>query len=291
MGLLLCCALFSPCRFCVILRADCARQGISATCLIATCSLPACLCTAMSRSTSTSIAAVEGYLRDAASHRSDAATLSAFLDAVIASNGLAAVDRLEQRRLATRELLTLLGGTGTGNGSALFTDEGVQLRLCCCAATSSIDVDAFTICALSARLKAVTALKTLGRTAAGTEDLASDEVGPPAMLAIAVAIAVADPQLPSRACIQGVRCLVSLAGLDSPDRASTATDPGGLQPIAAEATRCLANVCLLHEPARLRFSSVPGIAKGILHGLGVGGIHRSLSAHRIIPVSEWMLPC
>ena len=133
----LCCALFVHVAFvwsaserdCACMHGD--AMGILCSTL---------LCTTMSAVPSPSTAAViDGYLRDAAAHRSDAPRVSAFLDAVIASNG-AAIATPEQRRSATRETLALLGGTG------------------------------------NAALRAVTALKTLGRTAAGTEDLASDEV-------------------------------------------------------------------------------------------------------------------
>ena len=58
------------------------------------------LCTTMSAVPSPSTAAaIDGYLRDAAAHRSDAPRVSAFLDAVIASNG-AAIATPEQRQQA-----------------------------------------------------------------------------------------------------------------------------------------------------------------------------------------------
>lgn len=62
--------------------------------------------------------------------------------------------------------------------------------------------------------------------------------------------------------MQGVRTLLHLSELDSP--AKQANLDKELSPIVAEATRCLANVCLLQEPARLRLAAQPKIAEAIL---------------------------
>ncbi len=61
---------------------------------------------------------------------------------------------------------------------------------------------------------------------------------------------------------QAIRILLHLAELDIPIKQAQLDKE--LSPIVGEATRCLANVCLLQEPARLRLAALPKISEAIL---------------------------